>query len=125
MINIGSCNLHIVHGAFKSGFESTDWEMKKVLKGCYQILRDSPACRADYITITKSNIFPLAFCSTRWIEDRPVADRLLEMRPEIVVNYWNSLPKSKQPKCKTFITQVEFLQLLRISVASFSCEVSK
>ena len=127
MINIGSCNLHIVHGAFKSGFESTDWEMKKVLKGCYQILRDSPACRADYITITKSNKFPLAFCSTRWIEDRPVADRLLEIWPEIVkvVNYWNSLPKSKQPKCKTFITQVEFLQLLRISVASFSCEVSK
>ena len=79
MINIGSCNLHIVHGAFKSGFESTDWEMKKVLKGCYQILHDSPARRVDYITITKSNKFPLAFCSTRWIEDRPVADRPRDM----------------------------------------------
>ena len=53
MINIGSCNLHIVHGAFKSGFESTGWEMKKVLKGCYQILHDGPARRADYLTITK------------------------------------------------------------------------
>ena len=125
MINIGSCNLHIVHGAFKSGFESTDWEMKKVLKGCYQILHDSPARRADYITITKSNKFPLAFCSTRWIEDRHVADRLLEIWPEIVkvVNYWNSLPKSKQPKCKTFITLVnavnDLLTPLKLSFFSY------
>ena len=32
MINFGSCNLHILHGAFKCGFESTDWEMKILLK---------------------------------------------------------------------------------------------
>ena len=124
MINIGSCNLHIVHGAFKSGFESTDWGMKKLLKGCYQILHDSPARRADYITITKSNKFPLAFCSTRWIEDRPVADRLLEIWPEIVkvVKYWNSLPKSKQPKCKTFITLVNAVndQLTPLKLSFFS-----
>ena len=28
MINFGSCNLHILHEVFKSGFESSDWEMK-------------------------------------------------------------------------------------------------
>ena len=99
--------------------------MKKVLKGCYQILHDSPASRAYYITITKSNKFPLAFCSTRWIEDRPVADRLLEIWPEIVkvVNYWNSLPKSKQLKCKTFITVVnavnDLLTPLKLSFFSY------
>ena len=99
--------------------------MKKVLKGCYQILHDSPARRADYIIITKSNKFPLAFCSTRWIEDRPVADRLLEIWPEIVkvVNYWNSLPKSKQPTCKTFITLVnavnDLLTPLKVSFFSY------
>ena len=31
MINFGSCNLHILHGAFKSGFESTDWELKTTI----------------------------------------------------------------------------------------------
>ena len=54
MINFGSCNLHILHGAFKSGFKSTGWEMKILLKSCYQILHDSPAHRDDYISITKS-----------------------------------------------------------------------
>ena len=66
MINFGSCNLHILHGAFKSGFDSTDWEMKILLKSCYQILHDSPARRDDYISITKSTKFLLAFCRTRW-----------------------------------------------------------
>ena len=40
MINL-SCNLHILHEAFKSGFESMDWEMKILLISCYQILYDS------------------------------------------------------------------------------------
>ena len=28
LIDIGSCNLHIVHGAFKTGVESTNWNVK-------------------------------------------------------------------------------------------------
>ncbi|XP_065641075.1 uncharacterized protein LOC124818972 [Hydra vulgaris] len=33
LIDIGCCSLHIIHGAFKTGVESTDWELKKHLKG--------------------------------------------------------------------------------------------
>ena len=29
LIDIGSCFLHTIHGAFKIGVESTDWEIKK------------------------------------------------------------------------------------------------
>ena len=103
MIKFGSCNLLIQHGAFKSGFESTDWEMKILLKSCYQILHGSPARRDDYISIARSTKFPLAFCSTRWVEDKPVADRDLEIWPNIVktVKCCTSLPKSKQPKGKS------------------------
>ena len=61
------------------GIESTDWEIKILLKSCYQILDDSPARRDDYISITKSTKFPLAFCSTRRVEEKPVADRPLEI----------------------------------------------
>ena len=31
LINIGSCGLHVIHGAFKSGAEATNWNIKKVL----------------------------------------------------------------------------------------------
>ena len=32
LINIGSCGLHIIHGAFKTGVEKTDWCIKNTLK---------------------------------------------------------------------------------------------
>ena len=48
-------------------------------KSCYQILHDSPASRDDYISITKSTKFSLAFCSMPWLENRPVTYRLLEI----------------------------------------------
>ena len=32
LINFGSCNLHIVHGSFKSGAEASGWNLKKIVK---------------------------------------------------------------------------------------------
>ena len=29
MINIGSCGLHNVHGAFRSGMEASEWKLRK------------------------------------------------------------------------------------------------
>ena len=51
-----------------------------------------------------SDRFPFPFCRTKWIEYKPVADRLLEIQLHVVkvVNYWVSLPKSKQTKCNSF-----------------------
>lgn len=50
MIDIGGCNLHIVHDSFKTGIESTDWEVKKLLKNNYQLLH------AGVILETEGNI---------------------------------------------------------------------
>ena len=38
LINIGSCNLHVVNGVFKIGAESTNWKLKKTLKACFTII---------------------------------------------------------------------------------------
>ena len=48
-------------------------------KPCYQILHDSPACRDNYISTTKSTKFPLAFCNMSWFENKPITYRLLEI----------------------------------------------
>ena len=48
LADIGSCNLHIVHRAFKTGAEATDWEIKKTLKGAFYMLHDTPARREDF-----------------------------------------------------------------------------
>ena len=65
LINIGSCGLHTIHGAFKGGAESTGWNLKQTLHGSYQVLHDSPARRDDYHTLTGSNVYPMHFCATR------------------------------------------------------------
>ena len=55
MIDIGTCGLHVVHGAFKCGIESTEWKIKETLKGSHQLLHDTPARRADYVSVTQSS----------------------------------------------------------------------
>ena len=104
MIDIGSCGLHIVHGAFKTAFESTDWKMKQIIKGSRTILHDTPARRSDYLSVTSSDQYPLFFCATRWVEDRKPAERLIDIWPNIakIMNFWLSLTKKKQPSGKSF-----------------------
>ena len=76
LIDIAMCGIHIVNGAFKTGAESTSWDLKGVLKGSYQLLHDTPARRDDYTSINGSGTYPLSFCATRWIKDKTVADCL-------------------------------------------------
>ena len=98
MLYIGSCSLHIIHGAFKSGAEENHWDIKSIFKTAYTILHDAPAQREDYISVTGEERFPLFFCTTRWVEDTVVADGLIEIWESITkfVRYWERLLKSKQ-----------------------------
>ena len=78
LLNIGSCGLHVVHGAFKQGASKTGWKLDGVMRALYHCFNDSPARRDDYLTINGSNVlFALHFCSTRWLEDVPVAERAI------------------------------------------------
>ena len=74
--NIGSCGLHIIHGALKTCVTATEWNLKGILKLIYTLLHDTPARRADYISITECDKFPFAYCATRWVEDKKIAIEL-------------------------------------------------
>ena len=67
LIDFGTCNLHTVHGVFKAGSEESGWNMKKLPKSCHKILKDSPARRDDFISITGCTKYPLPFCATRYV----------------------------------------------------------
>ena len=77
LIDIGSCNLHLIHWAFKTGSEKSSWDLHKILKGAFKLLHDSPVRRKDYFNLTGSDKYPLQFCGTRWVEDKKVAERLV------------------------------------------------
>ena len=96
-LSAGSCGLHAIHVAFKTGEQSTDWKLKKVLRALHQVLHDSPAGRNYYVDVTGSSQFPPPFCGTWWIEDEQVAVRAIETQGDIcqLCTFWQSLPKSK------------------------------
>lgn len=106
LIDIGSCGLHVVHGAFKRGANATGWKMENILRSLWYLFADSPARRADYTALTGSSKFPLQFCATRWIEDVAVAERALDIW-DAVCNYVTAVssgPKSKIPKSASYMT---------------------
>ena len=43
VLNIGSCGLHVIHGAFKIGVEATHWALNKILRVIWKLFDDSPA----------------------------------------------------------------------------------
>ena len=100
LINIGSCGLHVVHGAFKTGFQSVDWDLNKVFKAMWKFFHDSPARRDIYVRINSSSDFPLSFCATRWVEGEQVASRALTAWPNVVnvILHFLSLAQSKRTK---------------------------
>ena len=79
------------------------------MKASYNLFHDSPARRADYVTVTECENFPSCFCATRWVEDQKVAERLCSIWENIkkMTKYWEALPKSKRPKWKSDNTVVE------------------
>ena len=106
LINVGSCSLHIMHGAFRTGVKKTKWGIDTTLKALHNLFEDSPAKREDYQEITGSDIFPLPFCGHRWLEDKKVASRALDIWPNIV-NYVKDMlkkPTSQIPSSSYFST---------------------
>ena len=105
LLNISSCGLHIVCGAFCTGCKATEWKIEQVLRALWYLFHDSPARRDGFKEVTGTTVFPLKFCATRWIEDR-VAERALEIWPNIekYIKHLLKEPKSKQPKSASYST---------------------
>lgn len=122
LLNIGSCGLHVIHGAFKDGAEASEWPAQKLLLALYHLFKDSPARREDYTKISGSSVYPLKFCSHRWLENVPVAERALQVWPN-VRKYVKEVQAKKftVPKCASYDVVVESMKdpLIIVKLHSF------
>ena len=48
----GSCGLHVLHGTFNTGQNSTSWQLAKVINNCYSIFNKSSARHADSLAVS-------------------------------------------------------------------------
>ena len=85
LISVGSCGLHVVHNAFKTGAQASEWNVEEVLSSLYWLFLDSPARKEDFTEITGSMVFPLKFCKHRWLENVPVVVRAQEIWDKVIM----------------------------------------
>ena len=78
--------------------KQTGWGIDLLLKS-YSHLHETQARREDYTKMTGSEVFPLQFCGHRWLEDKRVAERAVEMWPSLTTYITEILkkPKSQGP----------------------------
>ena len=86
--------------------KQTGWGIDLLLKSLYSHLHETPARRKDYTKMTGSEVFPLQFCGHRWLEDKRVAERAVEMWPSLTTYITEILkkPKSQVPTSSSFST---------------------
>ena len=83
LLEIGSCGLHVIHGAFKMSFEKNDWDVASYLQSLYYAFEKSPTQRSLFVQYTGSSKFPDHFCGTRWVENAKVAHNAIKSLPNI------------------------------------------
>ena len=106
LLNVGSCGLHVVHRAFCTSCQSTDWKIDDFLRALWYLFHDSPARREDFTAVTESTVFPLKFCATRWVEDEKAAQRAIKilLNIEWYIAHVLKETKSKYPTSASFTT---------------------
>jgi hypothetical protein len=83
VLDTGTCQLHVIHGALQSGHQAVDWKINEFLSSCYYMFKDSPKRRGDFSRITEQSVFPLKFCQHRWVENTSVIERVLHLLPHL------------------------------------------
>ncbi|XP_076435198.1 uncharacterized protein LOC143275021 [Babylonia areolata] len=83
LLHVGSCGLHTLHNAFRTGCEATGWKIEDFLSASYKLFEDSPARLEDYYATTQASSLPLKFCRHRWLENVVPAMRAIELLPNL------------------------------------------
>ena len=111
LLDVGSCALHVVHGAYRNSVAASGWELENIFSSLYRLFKDTPARHEDYTTSTGSSTFPLKFCAHRWIENKPVAERALAIRGSLQV-YVNKVKANelKNPGTTSFRVVKDFCE---------------
>ena len=102
LINIGSCDLHVVHNSFKSGMNATGWQVSSFLSSVYYLFKNAPARKEDLQTTTGSTLIPLKLVSHGWLENLTVHERALKLWDNIAAYVKAEAGKFNQPKNKSY-----------------------
>ena len=64
LIDMGSCGLNVIQGSLGTGVDDSQWILKELIKGAYQLFYNTPAGWDDYESITGLSTYPFSFSSS-------------------------------------------------------------
>ena len=93
LLEMRSCGLYVLHGAYKTAQSVISWKLDRFLKNCFSISKKSSARRSVYLKFNDlfvshegkdtSCLFPLKDCRHRWLENGKAIGRIIEILPYI------------------------------------------
>nr|CAD7439968.1 unnamed protein product [Timema bartmani] len=95
LINLGTCELHVVHGSLRTGVEPVNWDIHCLLCHTCYLFTDSTARQALFTQLTGCTTFPLKFCGVRWLENATGFQRALQIWDHVKFHKEEKLPKTK------------------------------
>ena len=105
LLSTGSCNLHAIHGAFKTGEQSTYWKLKKFWE--HYIKFCTTRQLGEMIMLIWPEVVNSRFhFAARRGSDGQLAVQAIEIWDDIchLCRFWQSLPKSKWPPTQSYLT---------------------
>ena len=96
LVDIGSCNLHILHNGFKEGLASVEktWSMEEFVSDIFQFFKKYLSRKEEMDSIQRSlNMDKKAskrFVSNRWLSMRPVCRRIIENWLSLIEYFLNT-----------------------------------
>ena len=123
LLDLGSCGLHVINGAFMNGITKMEWKIDKMLSCAYWMFNTEwPGRLEDYTTLSGSTDYPFQFCKTRWVENTKLASRLLTILPYIRAYKRGVVSKQvTKPTCQSYDTLVKWLSdpLINVKIQVF------
>ena len=99
LVNVGTCNLHVVHNAFFKGLKAYGMDVSDLVVRIYSFFDGWPVRCNEYskIQIEKS-VKPLKFLKhvpSRWLTLKPAIERIIEQMPALKEYFLKFLPLKK------------------------------
>ena len=104
LIDIGSCNLHIVHGAFRTGVQKTKWGIDGILQALYNCFLTHQQKGRTIKSLLDRKCFHYLLVELDGLKTRRwQADRAIQIWPNIIkyINETLKKPKSQVPTSST------------------------
>lgn len=120
LLDIGVCNLHVIHNAFLKGINEFGDTAKELISDVYYFFKKYPSRWEDFKNVQEKlklkNERFIKHTSTRWLTVGPAAERMISQWPAVVEYFLKFIPArakslEKTEKYKRIANSLKFIDI--------------